>query len=177
MILCMIGIVFPTEWLKETGILFGRGIIANEYLETSVPDVWTAGDCAEYNDTILKETVCLGNWMNSRMQGETAAFGMLGQKKVFSLVSFQTSHGFGDVIGFAGDVRALADRTMIFRGNPETNSLTRLIIQGNRIVGTTLVNRINEMGTIVKLIEKNTDISAKQAELADLNFDLKTLLG
>lgn len=176
MILCMIGIVFPNEWLKETGILFGRGIIANEYLETSVPDVWTAGDGAEYNDTILKETICLGNWMNSRAQGETAAFGMLGQKKVFSLVSFQTSHGFGDVIGFAGDVRPLSDRTMIFRGNPETNSVTRLILRGERIVGTTLINRIAEMGTIVKLIEKNTDVSAKQAELADVNFDLKTLL-
>ena len=176
MILCMIGVIFPTEWLKSSGIELRRGIVANEFLETSIPNVWTAGDIAEYNDTILKETFLCGNWMNSRGQGETAAFGMAGKRMEYKAVTFQTSHGFGDVIGFVGDTRALPERKVIFRGDPAQNSLTRLITQNNRIIGATIINRLPEMGTITKLIKEGTDISGKEEEIGKPEFDLKTLI-
>ncbi len=176
MILCMIGVIFPTEWLKTSGIELGRGIIANEFLETSIPDVWTAGDIAEYNDTVLKETFLCGNWMNSRGQGETAALGMTGKRTEYKTVTFQTSHGFGDVIGFVGDTRALSERKVFYRGSPEQNSFARLIVQGNRLIGATLINRLPEMGTITKLIKEGTDISGKEGEIIKADFDLKSLI-
>ncbi|MCX6735627.1 MAG: FAD-dependent oxidoreductase [Candidatus Parcubacteria bacterium] len=175
-ILCMIGVIFPTEWLKTSGIMLGRGIVANEFLETSIPDVWTAGDIAEYTDTVLKETFLCGNWMNSRGQGETAALGMIGQRKEYQAVTFQTSHGFGDVIGFVGDTRALPERKILYRGSPEQNSFARLIVQDHRLIGATLINRLPEMGTITKFIKEGTDISGREEEIGKSEFDLKTLI-
>ena len=176
MVLPMIGVVCPTEWLKSSGIALSRGIVANEFLETSVPDVWTAGDIAEYNDTALKETFLCGNWMNSRGQGEIAGLGMVGKRTEYKTVTFQTSHGFGDLIGFVGDTRALPDRTVVFRKDPEKNSLVRIIIRGENIIGATLINKMPEMGTITKLIKDGVNVSGKTEEMAKPDFDLKTLL-
>ncbi len=171
----MIGIVLPNEWLKNSGITLGRGVIANEFLETSIPDVWSAGDGTEFRDVVLGETELYGNWMNSRAQGEISALNMLGKKTVFQLVSFQTSHGFGTVLGFVGDIRMLPGRREIFRGSEETNSLTRIILRENTIIGGTVINRMGEMGLITKLIQNKTNVFGKDAELADQNFDLKIL--
>jgi len=175
MILCMIGVVYPTEWLVSSGIALDRGIIANEYLETSIPDVWTAGDIAEYKDTALKETLLCGNWMNSRGQGEVAGLSMVGKRTEYKAVTFQTSHGFGENIGFTGDTRVLPERTVIYRSDPEKNSLVRIIVRGGNIVGATLINRLSEMGTITKLIKESVNIAGKTEEMAKPEFDLKTL--
>ena len=175
-VLCMIGIVYPNDWLKTSGVALGRGILANEYLESNVPDVYVAGDSAEFNDVIQEETVIYGNWMNSRAQGETAAKNMLGQKVRFELVSFQSSHGFGDTIGFVGDVRNLPGRTSVLRRRPEENTSCRLLLSGGRIAGAVVINKTQEMGTITKLIKGKIDVSSKKEGLSNPDLDLKTLL-
>jgi len=183
MILCGIGVVFPVEWVKAAGVNVNRGIKVNEYLETSAPDVWAAGDVAEFNDVVLEEQCMAGNWMSAREQGRIAGLNMLAsaggrgaKKEQFKLVSFYTSHGFGLNVAFGGDIRLLPDRTTMGRGSAEAGSHTQLILQNGKIVGVAMVNRIFELGTIVKLIENRTDIYAKQKELADPDFDLKSLL-
>lgn len=176
MVFAFIGVVQPTEWLISSGIALDRGILANEHLETSLPNIWTAGDCARFKDVILDDTVMMGNWMSAVKQGEIAARGMLGEHVHFSMVSFHSSHGFGDMISFAGDVRACDDRTYIMRGSKNERKLGRLIIRGNHIVGATMVNRTAELNTIVKLIQNRVDVSQKHTELADEHVDLKGLL-
>jgi len=176
MVFAFIGIVLPLEWLTSSGIKVERGIVTNEYLETSIPDVWAAGDCARFRDVILDDMIMAGNWMSAVKQGETAAANMAGEKKQFELVSFHSSHGFGDMISFAGDSRMRPDREYIMRGSAEERKLGRIVLRGNHIVGATMVNRTPELATLVKLIAARTDVSAKKAELADPAFDLKTLL-
>lgn len=176
MVFAFIGVVQPTEWLVSSGIALDRGIIANEHLETSLPGVYAAGDCARFKDVILDDTVMMGNWMNAVKQGEVAAENMTGAHTHFTLVSFHSSHGFGDMISFAGDVRTGEDRTFVFRGNTAERKLGRLILRGDRVVGATMVNRASELSAIVRLIAERTDISGRHTELADGNFDLKGLL-
>ncbi len=175
-ILCGIGVVYPVEFVKAVGIKVNRGIAVNEYLETSAPDVWAAGDVAEFNDVVLREQCVAGNWMSAREQGRIAGLNMAGKREQFKLVSFYTSHGFGLNVAFGGDIRFLPDRTIIGRGSAESGSRARLILRDGKIVGVSMVNRIFELGTIVKLIENGVDVSAKQKELADPEFDLKALL-
>ena len=176
MIICGIGVSYPTEWLKEAGVKVNKGVLANEYLETSIPDIWTAGDVAEFNDLVLKETLLLGNWLNACEQGRIAGLNMTGKKEPLKLVSFYISQAFGVTVAFTGDIRLLPERRSISRGSPEINSYGRLLTRENQIIGATLVNRIAELGTITKLIRNNIDISAKEQELADPNFDLQRLL-
>ncbi len=176
MILCGIGVIYPLDFVKTAGVRTNRGIVVNEFMETSASDVWAAGDVAECNDIVLKEQCIAGNWMSAREQGRVAALNMTGAKQPFKLVSFYTSHGFGLNVAFGGDIRLLPERTAVSRGSAESGSHTRLILRGGKIVGVSMVNRIFELGTIVKLIESQADVSAKQKELADPEFDLKQLV-
>jgi len=124
-----------------------------------------------------------GNWMSAREQGRVAGLNMadtasaaISAKQPFQLVSFYTSHGFGLNVSFGGDIRFLPDRTAVTRTSADGASHTRLILRGANIVGVTLVNRVYEMGTVVKLIQSRADVSAKLKELADAEWDLKQLV-
>lgn len=176
MVICGIGIVCMQDWFKQAGLAVNRGILANEYLETNLPDVWTAGDIAEYNDIILEEQVQLGNWVNAREQGVTAGQNMAGRHEPFHFVSFYTTQGLGINIAFVGDVCPKPDRTYIERGSPETGSYGRLIVVGDELVGATLMNRTQELTAIAALIKNNVKVAGKETELGDPNFDLKSLI-
>ncbi len=171
-----IGTVNDFSWINGAGIKTNRGILANEFMETSVADIWTAGDVAEYKDILLEEYIQMGNWVSAHEQGRVAGLGMVGKKSPFKFISFYTTTGFGLGIAFVGDVNFHPDRQVVVRREPEKNSIGRIIIDHNEIAGATLINRTQEMGTISKLIEKNVDVSGHLAELGDVGFDLKKLL-
>ncbi|MEK7634985.1 MAG: FAD-dependent oxidoreductase [Patescibacteria group bacterium] len=171
-----IGLICNLDWIKEAGIETNKGILANEYLETNIPDIYTAGDVAEFTDLILGEKVQLGNWVNAQMQGRTVANNMLGNRKPFKMVSFYTAIGFGLNIAMSGDVRVKPEYKIIKRGSPEINSFARIIVdEKDEIIGATFINRSKDMATINKLIESNFKVSGHESELSDPNFDLKSL--
>ncbi|MEK7576304.1 MAG: FAD-dependent oxidoreductase [Patescibacteria group bacterium] len=176
MIIAGIGLVCPTGWLKDAGVAVGRGILANEYLETNIPDVWAAGDGAEFHDVILGEQIQLGNWVNAQMHGRTAAMNMMGKHIEYKLVSFYTTQGFGIGIAFVGDVRPAADRTIVTRGLADSGAYGRILIKDGEIIGATLINRTNELGLLAKLIEKDVKMSGREGDLGNPAFDLKTLI-
>jgi len=177
-ILPFIGVELPLEWVKAAGIATRRGIYANKYLETNVPDVYTAGDTAEYWDVCLGETVTMGNWMSARLQGEVAGKNMVGPERMhFEQVSFHSSHGFGYTIGWVGDVRPLPDRTIVHI--PVENDIEdhcRIVVRHGRIIGGTTVNRPDLMMLITKLVKSKIDVRDKLEALGDGTVDLKSLL-
>lgn len=194
-----IGLECHFDWIKEAGIETNKGILTNEFLETNTPDIYAAGDVAEFNDLILGERVQLGNWVNAQMQGRAAANNMLASsgislkengstspivKKPFKMVSFYTCIGFGLNIAMSGDVRVevntpstpLRARKIIKRGSPEINSFARIIVDANdEIIGGTFINRTQDMMPINKLIESNFKVTGFESQLSDPNFDLKQL--
>ncbi|MBI2023533.1 NAD(P)/FAD-dependent oxidoreductase [Candidatus Giovannonibacteria bacterium] len=176
MLIVGIGLQCPFSWVEAAGIKVNKGILANEYLETTAPDVWTAGDCAEFQDLILGERIQLANWANAQMQGRRAGLNMSGEKETFRLVSFYTTRGFGISIAFVGDIRPEAGRTITCRGSREANSYARLISKDGELIGATLINRTQEMGAISKVIEMNIKITGLEKELADPLFDLGILV-
>jgi nitrite reductase (NADH) large subunit len=177
MIICGIGTTPPPiDWIKIAGVNINRGILANEYMETNIPDIFTAGDITEYKDLLLEENIQLGNWVNAHEQGRIAGLNMTGEKTPFKFVSFYTTQGMGISIAFVGDARSLPDRVIIPRGSADINSYARILIVGKELVGATMINRTKELTTLAKLIENNVDVSGKYAELGNPDFDLKQLL-
>lgn len=175
-ILPFIGVELPVEWVNKAGVATHKGIYANQYLETNVPDVWTAGDTTENWDSVLEETVIMGNWMSARLQGEIAGHNMSNiEKKPFAQVSFHTSHGFGYQIGWTGDVRPLEGRTIIHCPTEEENTHCRIILQNGRIVGGTTVNRPDLMSAITKIIKEKIEVEDALEEIESGIIDLKTI--
>ena len=177
MIIVGIGVSCPLERLVASGGLeVKRGILANEYLETSLPDVWAAGDVAEFKDLIIGDKIQLGNWVNAQVQGRVAGANMAGQRQPFRMVSFYTTQGLGITLAFVGDVRPGPDRAAIPRGSADSRAYGRIMIKDGKIIGATLINRTTELATISRIIERGIEVAGRKKELADPDFDLKTLL-
>lgn len=176
MIIAGIGTYCEVGWTAGSGITTNRGIITDEYLATSAPDVWAAGDAAEFRDVVLGEQIQLGNWANAQMQGKVAARNMCGMHEEFRLVSFYVTGGFGITIAFAGDIRPAKEREIVVRAAADGNSLSRIILGNGKIIGATMINNTKELATIAKLIEKGVNMEHNIDKLRDPSFDLKTLL-
>ncbi len=74
------GLIPDVDFLVRSGIDIDRGILVNEYLQTSVDSVYAAGDCAQiYNPSIRNYWVSIG-WRNAEKLGEIAAHNMLGSR-------------------------------------------------------------------------------------------------
>ena len=71
--------------VSGTGIEKKSGILVNEYLETSVTDIYAAGDCAEIYHPGRKTYWVNFGWPNALEQGEVAAVNMTGQKKPYQV--------------------------------------------------------------------------------------------
>ncbi len=176
MVILGIGTTCPLEWVARAGIACNRGIVANEYLETSAPDVWTAGDTAEYKDLVLNENIQLGNWANAHSQGMVAAMNMLGERKPFRQASFYTAQGFGISIAFVGDIRVMEGREVITRGSPESNSYARIIVMNDEVEGATMINRGQDLVPLKAIIEADLKVAPHRKELVDATFDLRNLV-
>ncbi len=175
LVIAAVGAYPPLDWLKGSGLETNRGVIANEFLETTLPDVWVAGDCAEFNDIVLGERTCVGTWVNAQMQGRQAALNMTGAKQPYRLVSFYTAKGFELNVGSVGSPWPLPGRDFVLRGVPSDGWYERFVFKGPKLVGATIVGRTQDVGTITRLIDKGIDLTARKAELADPQVDLKTL--
>lgn len=177
MLIMAVGVNFKGEWLKEAGLEIRRGIVADEKLATNLPDVWTAGDVAEFQDVIMEECLMCGTWINAQMQGKTAAMNMMGRDETFRQLSFYTAHGFGVNIGFVGNVWRGEKEELIGRGDAGSGKYTGIVLRGNRIVGAFMIDRPGDMAPLKRLVDSKTDISGLKDKLADPETDLATLTG
>ncbi len=166
-----VGVTCPIDVLHaQESIQNKQGIVTNEYLETSQKDIWAAGDCAEYFDTILDEYVQMGNWANAQLQGKIAGLNMTGKRTAFAAVTNYTCSGFGLSIAFVGDVRKGEGKELIERIPDDTRSYCHVIIKDNRVIGAAMINRTAELPAITALIKNKIDISNKKDILVSGNI-------
>lgn len=100
-----IGVVPRTGLADEAGLETDRGVIVNEQLQTSDPNIWAAGDIARYPGPD-GEPVRIEHWVLAERQGQTAARNMLGYNVVFSDPPFFWSQHYDipiNVTGHLGD--------------------------------------------------------------------------
>jgi 3-phenylpropionate/trans-cinnamate dioxygenase ferredoxin reductase subunit len=177
MIILGIGVSLREEWLEQSGLRVDRGIVCDAKLRTNLPDVFTAGDVAEYEDLVFGDHNMCGLWIHAQMQGKTAALNMAGRDELYRYLPSYTAHGFGMQIGFVGQVWRDENRELIARGNPDSGKYTGIVVRdGKQVVGAFTVNVTKDMAPITRLVESGADISELKGKLADESVDLSTLL-
>ena len=151
------------DLVKNTSIQAARGIVVDEYMQTSVNDIYAAGDIAEYNGQVY------GIWPVAIEQGKTAGLNMAEQKTPYSEVIPSNYLKVFDVEIFSvGDLcKDGSPHTSIKSISKEDNIYRVVFFKDSIPVGAILFGDTKPATKISKAIKSGVKISDKVIDSED----------
>ena len=92
-----VGVSPNIDFLKDSELEIDRGILVNQFLETNIPDVYAAGDCAQRREPLWNRRPIEAVWYTGRMMGESLAKTLTGQKTEYNPGYWFNSAKFFDI--------------------------------------------------------------------------------
>jgi NAD(P)H-nitrite reductase large subunit len=173
------GVLPSVSFVPRDRIQVDLGIVVDDHLQTSCPGIYAAGDVAESMDVARKTRWVNAIWPEAVAQGRIAGMNMAGRAVVYKgSLSRNVIRIFDLDILAAGWVNAPDDpRFMVLsEHNRRLNTYRRLVFEGDRLVGATLVNRIETGGILTAMIQNEIPVRVSKKKLLETHLSLKSLM-
>lgn len=132
--------VKPRVALAEAaGLTVDNGVVVDELLRTSAPNVWAAGDVARFPDPRLGESIRIEHWVVAERQGQSAARAMLGGTTPYRDVAFFWSNHHDVTLNYVGHASRFDEVTV--HGDLEKRDAAVAYRLGGKVVAALTVNR------------------------------------
>jgi 3-phenylpropionate/trans-cinnamate dioxygenase ferredoxin reductase subunit len=168
-----VGVIPRTELADGAGLELNNGVIVDEYLATSVPGIWAAGDVANAYHPVLGARIRLEHWSAALNQGPVAAKNMVGQKVAYTKIPYFFSDQYDLGMEYSG--YAVDWDTLVFRGDQERREFIAFWLAQGRVVAGMNVNVWDVADQIASLVASKRVVDVGQLE--DPDIDLATLAG
>lgn len=169
-----VGVVPDTDYLESSGLHLDNGVRVNEYLETSRPNVYAAGDIANFFDPLYGRHRRIEHWDTAIQHGKVAGANMAGQRTPYAAVSSFYSDVFDVSFEYFGD--ATGTTGVIQRGSFDKRSVTLCFVEENVVRAAFTMGRVKERKALIALIRAQTEL-AHPNDLADTTVPLPTTRG
>jgi len=173
------GIKTNLEWLKGSGVTINRGVLVDDHLRSSVPNVYAAGDIAEGRDLITGEPAVHAIEPTAQEHGRVAGANMAGKDVRYrgSLIINIVEVCHLDVASFGAWDEAKAEAASGVK--PDRPAYRKLLWRGDRLTGAIILGpssdiwTTNDVGMLKGLVQSGVSLARFKAYLKRNPFDIK----
>ncbi len=169
-----VGVSARDELARDAGLMLENGIVVDEFLRTSAPDVFAAGDVAATWNPMYNRRIRMEHWANALNQGQTAARNMLSQDSqitAYTKLAYFYSDQFDlgmEYNGYAADW----DQVVV-RGDLAAREFLAFWLKDGRVLAGMNANVWDQGDQIKALVRSGATIDPDR--LADLSTPLADL--
>ena len=167
-----VGVLPNVELAAEAGLAVASGIIVDEHLLTSDPNVSAIGDCALFASPRFGGSLRLESVQNATDHARCVAARLTGEAKVYDGLPWFWSDQGDDKLQIAGLTTGYD--SVVVRGDREARSFSAFCYKSGQLVGIESVNRAADHVFGRKLLGMNRSVEPDR--VADPAFDLKSAL-
>ena len=166
-----IGVIPNVELAREAGLEVNDGIMVDEFLRTSDPEIYAIGDCADHPNVFAGGRARLESVQNAVDQAKCVARAITGKPGPYRDVPWFWTDQYEIRFQMAG-LSAGQDKTVV-RGRIEDRKFSVFYFKQGQMVAVDSVNRFGDHITARKMLAAGTPLTPEQA--ADETVDLKKL--
>jgi phenylglyoxylate dehydrogenase epsilon subunit len=171
LLLVATGVKPNMEYLAGSPVEHDRGILVSDTMQTSVANVWSAGDCAPAKGFFTDAKVMNAILPDATEQGRIAGMAMAGDpglKHYPGGVPLNTYHFFGRHAISVGSSKAPEGAEVVTRFDEASGRYLKVIFMEGRLLGIYGVNEFFDGGVMCQLILRSVDLTAvKERFLAE----------
>ena len=171
--LLVVGVgVQPNVALAEAaGLETENGVLVDEYLRTSHPDVYAAGDVANAYHPRLGRRLRVEHWDNAIEQGLAVARNMLGAEEAYDRLPYFYTDQYDLGMEYVGNVGPDGYDQVVLRGDVAGRVFTAFWVKDGRVVAGMHANDWDASGTIAHLVESGARVDAEALASVDVELE------
>jgi nitrite reductase (NADH) large subunit len=147
---------------QKAGLEVKRGIVVNDFMETSHPDIFAVGECVQHNG------ICYGLVAPLLEQGKVLAATITGNRgpKYEGSVQAAKLKIMGVDVFSAGEINDKVDGSEVIRyEDPSLGIYKKLTLKENKLAGVILVGETKDSHHYMEWLRSQNDLSAMRREL------------
>ena len=166
-----VGVTPRAELAGAAGLALDNGVPTDEYLATSAPGVWAAGDVANAWHPLLRRRIRLEHWSAALNQGPAAARNMLGHREPYERLPYFFSDQYDTGMEYIGHAPRW-DR-VVLRGDVDGREFIAFWLASDRVAAAMNLNVWDVGQPLAALVGSGRPVDPRA--LADRDTDLGAL--
>ena len=163
-----VGVIPRISLAEDAGLTIENGVVTDEFLQTSVPGVFAAGDLADAWHPLFQTRIRLEHWSAALNQGPVAAKNMLGQQVPYEKVPYFFSDQYDVGMEYSG--YAPTWDQVVYRGDPASREFIAFWLKDGRLAAGMNVNTWDVNDTIAAIVASRKPVDPDRLRDPDIEL-------
>jgi 3-phenylpropionate/trans-cinnamate dioxygenase ferredoxin reductase component len=166
-----VGIAPAVELAQDAGLDVDNGVVVDEHLRSSDPDIYAAGDVANAYHPLFRRHLRVEHWANALNQPAVAAAGMLGDEAIYDRVPYFYTDQYDLGMEYVGYVEPGGYDEVVVRGDLASREFVAFWLADGRVLAGMNVNVWDVVDPIRTLIQRGSAVDVPRLVDATVPLD------